>query len=147
MPGFRQLLRQMPRQPSRKHRIPGIREISIITKMTNRRGLFFRMLGDLFVGCIALGAVVGASHSTNGAIFFAPLGAVLLAAAVAGYLEPSEKRVWIHPLLIMSPEVIALPLAFLTCHGFECGGMIGFLIFANLFTLGLVGLSFSVFLR
>ena len=113
--------------------------------MINRRGLIFRILGDLFVGCIALGALVGASHSTNGATFIAALGAVLLAAAVAGYLEPSAKRVWIHPLLIMSPEIIALPLALLTCHGFECGGVIGFLIFANLFTLGLVGLSFAVF--
>ena len=113
--------------------------------MTNRRGLIFRLVGDLFVGCVALGAVVGASHSANEATFIAALGAVLLAAALAGYLEPSAKRVWIHPLLIMSPEIIALPLALLACHGFECGGMIGFLIFANLFTLGLVGLSFAVF--
>jgi hypothetical protein len=78
-------------------------------------------------------------------MFIAALGVVLLAAAVAGYLEPSSKRVWIHSLLIMAPEIIALPIAILTCHGFECGGMIGFLILANLFTLGLVGLSFAVF--
>src|SRR6476660_9928952 len=102
--------------------------------MTNRRGFIFRILGDLFVSCVALGALVGASHSTNGATLIAALGVVLLGAAVAGYLEPSAKRVWIHPLLIMSPELIALPVALLTCHGFECGGIIGFLIFANLFT-------------
>jgi len=116
-----------------------------MTKVKNRRSLIFRILGDLFVGCIALGALVGASHTTNGATLIAVLGAVLLATAVSGYMEPSAKRVWIHPLLIMSPEIIALPFALLTCRGFECGGMIGFLIFANLFTLGLVVLSFAVF--
>lgn len=113
--------------------------------MKNRRGLTFRILADLFVGCIALGTLVGASHSTNGVMFVVVLGGVLFAAAVAGYLEPSARRVWIHPLLMMSPEIVALPFALLTCHGFECGGVIGFLIFANLFTLGLVGLSFAVF--
>jgi hypothetical protein len=113
--------------------------------MKNQRGFISRIIGDLVVGCTTLGAFVAASHWENGATFIAILCAVLLAVAVAGYLEPSAKRVWIHPLLIMWPEIIALPVAVLTCRGFECGGMIGFLIFVNLFTLGLVGLSFAVF--
>ena len=100
-----------------------------------------RLLADLIIGCIVLGATVRASHSTNGAAFVAALGTVVLAAVVAGYLERSAKWAWIHPLLIMAPELIALPAAFFTCHGFECGGVIGFLIFASLFTIVLEGLS------
>jgi hypothetical protein len=113
--------------------------------MTNRRSLIIRLLADLIIGCIVLGAIVRASHSTNGAAFIAALGTVVLAAVVAGYLEPSAKWVWIHPLLIMAPELIALPIAFFTCRGFECGGVIGFLIFASLFTIVLEGLSFAAF--
>jgi hypothetical protein len=113
--------------------------------MTKRRGLILRILADLLVACFALGAFVGASKSTNGALLIAVLGGLLLAAGAGGYLEPSAKRVWIHPLVIMSPELIALAFALLTCHGFECEGMVGFLIVASLFTLVLVGLAFAAF--
>ena len=47
--------------------------------------------------------------------------------------------------MIMSPELFALPVAFLTCHGHGCAGLIAVLILANLFTFLLVGLSFAVF--
>jgi len=60
-------------------------------------------------------------------------------------LEQSAKKVWIHPLVMMSPEVIALPAALLSCHGHGCAGVIAVLILANLFTLVLLGLSFAVF--
>jgi hypothetical protein len=109
--------------------------------MTNRRSLIFRILADLLVAFFALFAFVAPSHSKNGAWLIAALVALLLAAGAAGYLEPSAKRIWIHPLLIMSPEFIALPIFIFTCHGFECGGMSGILIFAGLFALVLVALS------
>jgi ABC-type uncharacterized transport system permease subunit len=57
--------------------------------MTNRRSFIIRLLADLTVGCIVLGAAVRATHSANGAAFIAVLGTVVLAEAVAGYLEPS----------------------------------------------------------
>ena len=46
---------------------------------------------------------------------------------------------------MMSPEVIALPAALLSCQGHGCAGVIAVLILANLFTLVLLGLSFAVF--
>lgn len=113
--------------------------------MTNRRGFVFRILADLLFSGLAVLAFVGASHSTNGMGLIVAFGAVFLAAAVAAWMEPSAKRVFIHPVLIMLPELIALPAAALTCHGFECGGIIAFLILAGLFTFILVGVSFATF--
>ncbi|HLY63616.1 MAG TPA: hypothetical protein VKV95_22990 [Terriglobia bacterium] len=113
--------------------------------MTNRRGLIFRILTDFIVALSAVGAFVGASHSGNGTWLFVIFGGLLLAAGFAGYLEPAAKRVWIHPLVIMSPEIIVLPVAFLTCHGFECAGFIAFLMVSSLFALVLMVMSYIVF--
>ena len=113
--------------------------------MIKNRGLGFRILADILVACAALGAVVGASRSPNGAWLVVILGGLLLAAVLAGYREPFARRVWIHPLVIMSPVLIALPVALLTCRGFECGGIIGFLMAASLFTLVLLGGAFVAF--
>ena len=113
--------------------------------MTNRRGVIFRILADLFVACLVTLSLIAASHSGSGAWFVGAVSVLLLAAGVAGYLEQSAKRVWIHPLVIMAPELIALPVAILTCRGHGCVGGIVFLILVNLFALLLVGLSYAVF--
>jgi hypothetical protein len=83
--------------------------------------------------------------SANGALVIAVLGAQLIAVGVMACLETSAKMVWIHPLVIMLPELIALPVAILTCRGHGCVGGIVMLILVNLFTLLLVGLSYAVF--
>ena len=113
--------------------------------MTNRRGVIFRILADLFVACFVTLSLIAASHSGSGAWFVGAICVLLLAVGVAGYLEQSAKRVWIHPLVIMAPELIALPVVFLSCQGHGCAGVIAILILANLFTLVLLGLSFAVF--
>src|SRR5258708_36862557 len=114
--------------------------------MTKRRGVIFRILADLFVAYFVTLSLIAASRSGSGsgAWLVGAISALLLAAGVAGYLEQSAKKVWIHPLVIMAPEVIALPVALLTCRGHGCTGMIAILIIANLFTLVLLGLSFAV---
>jgi hypothetical protein len=113
--------------------------------MTNQRGIIFRILADLFVAFFASLAFFIVSHSGNGAALIGIIGALLFAAGLAGYREPSAKHLWIHPLVMMSPELIALPVAALGCHGHGCAGVIAFLIATNLFTLVLLGLSFAVF--
>ena len=62
-----------------------------------------------------------------------------------GYFEPSAKRVWCHALLIMWPEVLALPVALMTCKGHGCAGFVAFLFLASLFTLILMAASFGAF--
>jgi hypothetical protein len=113
--------------------------------MTNRRGVIFRILADLFVAFSVTLAFFAVSDSGKAAWLIGVIGALLFAAGMAGYLEPSAKKVWIHPLVIMWPELIALPVAFLGCHGHGCAGVISFLNAANMFTLLLLGLSFAVF--
>jgi hypothetical protein len=113
--------------------------------MPNQHGLTFRILADLFVAFFVTLAFFAVSHSGNGVWLIGVIGALLFASVMAGYLEPSAKKVWIHPLVIMSPELIALPVALLACHGHGCVGVIAFLTLANLVTLVLVGLSFAAF--
>jgi len=113
--------------------------------MTSRGSLILRMLADVLAGVLAIVGFVFASHTPNGVWFIAIFSAVFLASGAAGYMETSAKRVWIHAPLIMSPELIALPIVLLTCHGFECAGFIGFAVFASLFTLILVPVSLAGF--
>lgn len=104
-----------------------------------------RLLADLLVGLAAAAGFVLASKHEPGVEAVAVLVILLAAAVLTGYLEPSAKRVWIHPLVIMSPELVALPVAVLTCKGFECGGVIAFLTVASLFAFVLIGVSFAAF--
>ena len=113
--------------------------------MTNRRGVVARISADLFVACLVPLALVAASRSENLAWPIGSLSALLLAVGVAAYLEPSAKLVWTHPLVIMSPEVVALPVVLLACHGHGCAGLAAVLMVVNLFTLLLVGLSYAIF--
>jgi hypothetical protein len=113
--------------------------------MRNWRGVIFRILADLFVAYFVTLSLIAASRSGSGAWLVGAISGLVLAAGVAGYLEQSAKKVWIHPLVMMSPEVIALPAALLGCHGHGCAGVIAVLILANLFALVLLGLSFAVF--
>jgi hypothetical protein len=55
----------------------------------------------------------------------------ILAAILAGYFEPFAKRVWIHALLLLLPELVALPVAILTCKGHGCVASIVFLAVAT----------------
>jgi hypothetical protein len=108
-----------------------------------------RAAADVLVGVAAVAGFVFASRNGNaaGAILLATVCVgLLISAGIAGYWEPSPKWVWLHPLLIMSPELIALPVVLLTCKGFECGGLIGFLIMASLFTAVLIVFSVVGFL-
>jgi len=113
--------------------------------MTNGRGIVFRILADAFVACFVSLAFMAASRSNNDPLRIGALGAQLLAVGVMAYLEPSAKKVWIHPLVIMLPELIVLPAVVLTCRGHGCAGMFVFLILVYLCTLLLVGLSFGIF--
>jgi hypothetical protein len=115
--------------------------------MTNRRGVVVRILADLFVACLVPLCVFASSRtgSANPAFVIGALGAQLIAVAVMAWLEPSAKMVWIHALVIMLPELIALPVAILTCRGHGCVGGIVMLILANLITLLLVALSYAIF--
>jgi hypothetical protein len=48
-------------------------------------------------------------------------------------------------LLIMWPELLALPVALMTCKGYGCAGFVAFLFLASLFTLILMAVSFGAF--
>ena len=115
--------------------------------MTKGGGTVVRILADLFVACFVPLAIFASSRtvSANGALAIGVFGAQLIAVGVMACLEPSAKMVWIHPLVIMLPEFVALPVAILTCRGHGCVGGIVMLILVNLFTLLLVGLSYAVF--
>jgi len=115
--------------------------------MTNAGGTVVRISADLFVACLVPLCIFASSRtgSANGALVIGVLGTQLIAVGVMACLEPSAKMVWIHPLVIMLPELIALPVAILTCRGHGCVGGIVMLILVNLFTLVLVGLSYAVF--
>ena len=115
--------------------------------MTNGGGTVRRILADLFVACLVPLYIFASSRTggANGALVIAVLAAQLIAVGVMACLETSAKMVWIHPLVIMLPELIALPVAILTCRGHGCIGGFVMLILVNLFTLLLVGLSYAVF--
>jgi hypothetical protein len=113
--------------------------------MTGRGKFAWAVFADLIVAVASVCGFVFSSHTANGTWLILVLGAVFLAICLAAFFESSAKRVWIHPLLIMSPEIVAFPIVFLTCRGFECGGIIGFLAFASAFDLILIGISYAVF--
>src|ERR1700752_3319983 len=111
-------------------------------------GLGPRIAADLLTGIVATGGFVLASRCSNSGaawIFISAGVLLLLAAVLAGYHEPSAKRVWIHAPLMMSPELIALPAAYFTCKGFECAGVIAFLMLASLFAGVLIVFSYVGF--
>jgi hypothetical protein len=112
--------------------------------VTNRLGFVVRLLADLFVACFVPLAFLVASRSDHDPLRIGALGVQLLAVGVMAYLEPSTKKVWIHPLVIMSPELIVLPAGALTCRGHGCAGMFVVAILAYLFAFLLVGLSYAV---
>ena len=107
-----------------------------------------RAAAEVLVGVLTTGGFVLASRTSDSTSVWLLISAcvVLVAVAVlAGYYEPSVKRVWMHPLLIMSLELIALPAAYFTCKGFECGGVIGFLIMTSFFACLLIVFSYVGF--
>ena len=103
-----------------------------------------RAAAEVLLGVVATGGFVLASRrsdSNSALLLIATCVFLVMVAVLAGYCEPSAKRVWIHPSLIMSLELIALPAAYFTCKGFECGGVIGFLIMTSLFACLLIVFS------
>jgi hypothetical protein len=113
--------------------------------MTNRPGFVVRLLADLLVACLVVLAFFVASRSENDPLRIGALVVQFLAVGVAAYLEPSAKKVWIHPLAILSPELIALPAGVLLCKGHGCAGMFVFAVLAYFVALLMVGLSYAVF--
>lgn len=108
----------------------------------------YRVVADILIGIATAGGFVLASRSsgTNAAwILIIACGLLFVIAVLAGYYEPSAKRVWMHAPIIMSLELIALPAAALTCKSFECAGVIAFLTMASLFALVLIGCSYIGF--
>jgi hypothetical protein len=114
--------------------------------MTNRGHFRSRMLADLAVGIfvVALVAIVG-RHNGNRGLAIPILCILPLAASVAGDLEPSATRVWVHALVIISPALAVVFGAAVTCRGFECGGLVGLVAAALIFAVLLLVLSFAVF--
>jgi hypothetical protein len=108
---------------------------------------FVRSLADLVVGVAAVGGFIAASKNgeTAGYWLIAVACGLLMSAIMTGYFEPSAKRVWCHALLIMWPELLALPVALMTCKGHGCAGLVAFLFLASLFTLILMAASFGAF--
>jgi hypothetical protein len=108
---------------------------------------FVRGLADLVVGIAAVGGFIAASKNgeTAGYWLIAVACVLLISAIMAGYFEPSAKRVWCHALLIMCPELLALPVVLITCKGHGCAGFVAFLFLASLFTLILMAASFGAF--
>ena len=90
---------------------------------------FVRVLADLVVGIAAVVGFIAASKNgeTGGYWLIAVACGLLMSAIMAGYFEPSAKRVWCHALLIMWPELLALPVALMTCKGHGCAGFVAFL--------------------
>ena len=81
-----------------------------------------RALAAFLVGTSAPGSILAASHygASPGYWLIVIPCIVLIAAILVGYFEPFAKRVWIHALLLMLPELVALPVAILTCKGHGC---------------------------
>jgi hypothetical protein len=107
-----------------------------------------RAAADVVAGICAAGGFVLASRGNEIAanrLLLITCILLLVLAAIAGFCEPFLKRVWIHAVLIMSPELIALPVVSLSCRGFECAGAIVFLMAASFFTVGLIAFSFVGF--
>jgi len=111
-------------------------------------GFGLRIAVEVVTGVVTTGVFVLASRSSNSGAAWILISAcmvLVLVAVLAGYHEPLAKRVWIHPSVIMSLELIALPAAYFTCRGFECAGVIAFLILASFFVGVLIVFSYIGF--
>lgn len=108
---------------------------------------FIRALASLLVGISAPGSVFAASHfgANPGYWLIAIPISVLIAAVLAGYFEPSARRVWIHALLLILPELVALPVAILTCKGHGCAAIVALLAIAVVSTFVLIAVSYAAF--
>jgi hypothetical protein len=112
------------------------------------------MLMELLAGASAAAffPVLGYVWLGAGAVWLIPTICILLiAACAAGWMEPSGRRVWIHPLVIMSPELASLVCGLLICpaimgpKGEECAWLLVFLVLAMLCVPVLMGLSYIAF--
>jgi len=104
-------------------------------------------LAAFLVGISAPGSILAASHygASPGYWLIAIPCSVSIAAILAGYFEPVAKRVWIHALLLLLPELVALPVAVLTCKGHGCVASIVLLAVAIPSTLVLIAISYAAF--
>jgi hypothetical protein len=107
--------------------------------------VFPRIVLDFLVSISAIAALIALSK-TGSAVLAIGIGlGLLLAAGFAGYREPAAKWVVIHPVVMMSPVLVAFPVALATCRGFECQGIIAILAAASLATVVLVAVAFAGF--
>lgn len=107
--------------------------------------LALRIGVDFLVGIFAIAAFLFLSKTGSGVLAITIALALLLAAGLAGYQEPTAKWVVLHPVVMMAPELIAFPVALATCRGFECQGIIAFLGLASLATVVLAVAAFAGF--
>ena len=85
-------------------------------------GFGHRVAAEVLIGIGTTCGFVLASRSSDSSaawLLISACGLLILVAVLAGYYEPSAKRVWIHSPLLMFLELIALPAAAFTCRGFE----------------------------
>ena len=106
-----------------------------------------RGLAAFLVGISAPGSIFALSHYVASEVYWLipiPCG-ILIAAILAGYYEPFAKRVWIYALLLMLPELVAFPIAILTCKGHGCVATYVLLAAAIAATSILVAVSYAAF--
>lgn len=111
-----------------------------------------RTLMDLLAGVSAAVFFPVLGWLGAGDVWAIPAPCILLVAAcAAGWMEPSGRRVWTHPLVMMSPELVVLVCAAVVCpaiagpRGEECAWFVVALFVAVPFTLVMVGLSLAAF--
>ncbi len=106
-----------------------------------------RALAAFLVGICAPGSVFALSYygMSLGYWLIAIPCSILIAAILAGYFEPLAKRVWIHASLLTLPELVAFPIAILTCRGHGCVATIVLLAAAVLSTFVLMAVSYAAF--
>jgi hypothetical protein len=111
--------------------------------MKSRPSLVLLAIIDVLVGLGVTSMFVKASSTKEAGEtwLFTAIGLILVWAFVAGFRSSGFKRACLHPFLIMSPEIVVLPFAIVSCKGFECQGFIPFLMAACLFSLILLPLS------
>lgn len=106
-----------------------------------------RALAVCLVGISAPASIFAVSHYnvTPGYwLILIPCG-ILVTAILAGYHEPFAKRVWIYALLLTLPELVAFPIAILTCKGHGCVATYGLLAAAIAVTFVLIAVSYATF--
>lgn len=106
-----------------------------------------RAFSVFLVGISAPASILAVSHyipSPGYWLILIPCG-ILVTAILAGYYEPLAKRVWIYAPLLTLPELVAFPIAILTCKGHGCVATYVLLAAAIGATFVLIAVSYAAF--